>query len=139
MSVLAFVLSIVVFFSHIIRLIITHMSSALTAEEILHQLPAFILKYALGHCCLRMQRTRRILPESTFRVRATINHPLYLCPSDSSRTHWAWLDSDVKSAVSKVFTAQCVCGSRYGLHLSMCCDIAQCLSEVMSTREDDAP
>ena len=71
-----------------------------------------------------------------FLVAGTKNEPSHLGPAYGTGAHHAGFERDIERAFGHILPAHDIGGSRDGLHLGMCRDVAECLGEVMSPGYD---
>ncbi len=81
---------------------------AQTAEEIFHQLAAFLFEYAKGHNGLGMQRCPLgsiVREETSFSIRCTVDDSPYMRPTQGSGTHRTRFDGDIQRAVRQILSS----------------------------------
>ena len=110
--------------------------STLLFEEGLHEFATVGLKNAGGDSGLGMESVRGEEVIATLIVLTAVDDARDLCPADGAGTHGAGLDGDVEGAIGEVLAAKGVGSGGDGLHLGMGCYIAECLGEVVGTRDD---
>ena len=107
------------------------MRFSLSAEEVCHDCPAFLSKYAGYDFRLGMQQGRGEEGEAPFGVDGSVDDFPDLRPGQGTSAHRAWLHCDIECAFVEVFATHGFRGGGDGYHFGMGCRVVQPFGHVV--------